>query len=354
MLHVIAEMDRGGAERVVLHLAVAAKRRGHDVSVASSGGSWESECVRLGISHHRIPIESRSLLRLVLAAWYLRQVVRTARYDVLHSHNVRASLATRLAVVGIGGCRRLTTLHGVAPDDRVWAARILRRCAPLVVGCSPAVTKSLIAGGFPAVRTRTITNGAELEPAGVDRTRRMARMLGLGHGPVIVGIGRLVVQKNWPLLIKAAGMIPDIDGLELVVVGAGPLLDDLRAEADRVGGRVRFVGPVDDVAAVLRNATCMVSSSSSEGLPMVHLEAASLGRPIVATSVDGVADAFSAGGAVLVPPGDASALAQALTQVVTDPSLQCSLGIQAKRLSKGWTVASMVTAYMALYDGCMT
>lgn len=350
VLHVIAQMDRGGAERIVLQLALAAKTQGRDVTIVSGGGAWESECLKYGVEHHRIPIERRSPLRLGLAAWHLRRIVRSSQCQVIHAHNVRASVATRLAVIGIGNSRRLTTLHGVAPRDRVWTARILRQCAPLVVGCSAAVTRGLIEGGFPAARTRTIPNGAELASADPERTERMARKLGLASGPIVVGIGRLVAQKNWSLLIEAAAMLPKFDGLDVVVVGTGPLLHELEHGASRAGGRVRFVGPVDDVAALLANATCMVSSSSWEGLPMVHLEAASLGVPIVTTSVDGVADVFPPGTAFVVPPGDPNALALALTAVITTTSLQVSLGSEARLLSTKWTVASMTTAYLALYD----
>ena len=181
----------------------------------------------------------------------------------------------------------MPTLHGLAPGDYGAASRVLRLIGGRVIACAPSVARSLQEAGFPGDRIDVITNGAALQPAGPQRQAELRVALGLGPGPVVVGIGRLVTQKNWPAFIEAAGHLP---GPSYVVAGEGPLRQELVDLATASGGRVRFVGLVDDVAALVGLASCVVSTSSWEGLPLTLLEALSLGAPVVATAVDGVTD----------------------------------------------------------------
>ena len=102
-----------------------------------------------------------------------------------------------------------------------------------------------------------------------------------------MGIGRLAEQKNWPVFIEAAGRL---NGPCFAIAGEGPLRQQLVGLASRRGSPVRFLGVVDDIPALVGIASCVVSTSTWEGLPLALLEALSLGAPVVATAVDGITD----------------------------------------------------------------
>jgi glycosyltransferase involved in cell wall biosynthesis len=168
---------------------------------------------------------------------------------------------------------------------------------------------------------------------------------------VVVGIGRLVTQKNWPAFIEAADHLP---GPTYVVAGEGPLRQELVDLAKAARGRVRFVGLVDDVAALVGLASCVVSTSSWEGLPLMLLEALSLGAPVVATAVDGVTDVVPPTAALLVSPGDPLAVAGAISRVLGDHDLACELRREALAAAPSWGPERMLAKYRQAYQAAYT
>jgi glycosyltransferase involved in cell wall biosynthesis len=349
ILHVTPRMDPGGAERIVLQLAADASRMGHRVWVASQAGAWVGRLGEVGARHLPLPLGRRSPASVLASAAGLRRALGRLRPDLVHAHNPRAAAAVRLAGRA-GDHASLCTVHGLAPSDYPAAARVLRRCRCRVVACSPAVAAALEAAGYRAGPLEVVTNGARLAPAPPERVAALRQALGLGPGPVVVGVGRLVDQKDWPTLIEAA---QGLDGASVLVAGEGRLRPRLEALAARAGGRVRFVGHVDDVAALLGLADCVVSASAWEGLPLALLEALSLGRPVVATAVDGVAGLLPPGAALLVGRSDraatARALAGAIRQVLDDPALAARLSAGAAEASQAWSPEAMLAGYRRAY-----
>lgn len=352
ILHVIARMDPGGAERLLLNLIEHGRGR-HEFTVVSGGGSWVDRVVAAGADHVLVPGGGPDSAPPVSAtARVVRRVVRSWDPDVLHTANIRMTAA---ASIGVRSSRRrpvmVTTAHGTAPGQVARAARILRHTAPIVVGCTPAMTKALGDAGFPRRRLRTIANAAALDPAGTERIDAMRAGLGLDDRPLVVGLGRLVPAKNWQLLVEAAAGL-HIATVDVVVAGEGPLRPDLEQQVAATDAPVRFVGYVDDVAALLGAATCVVSTSAHEGLPLALLETLSLGVPVVATAVYGETDRLR--GAVLVPPGDAEAVRHEVQRMVEDHKHRGSLAEQARIGSAAWTPMAMVDAYHELYDALVS
>jgi glycosyltransferase involved in cell wall biosynthesis len=360
---VLPGMAPGGMESMVIQLAADAAARGDSVAVASGPGSWAARLDEAGAVHVALPATTRgTALAMAGAVARLTRCMARLHPNVVHAHNVRA---TALARAALTACRDrsalMPTIHGLPPADYAMAARILRATAPRVIACAPSVSRSLEAAGFPGCRIDVICNGAALESASPERIERMRRALGLGDQPVVVGIGRLAEQKNWPILIDAASMLGgpgmgvgpgSADGPgqpAFVVAGDGPMRDDLTRLANRSGGRVRFVGAVDDVAALIGLASCVVSTSAWEGLPLTLLEALSLGAPVVATAVDGVADLIPPQAAVLVPPGNPAAVSAAIARVLADPPFTADLRRSALDASAAWRPDRMLAAYREAY-----
>ena len=344
----LPSLAAGGMEQLAIRLAADATAHGDTVVVASGPGVWVERVVRAGATHVALPTTSRHAApSMATATARLAQCIRRVQPDVVQSHNVRATLLARVALVTARHRAALMpTLHGLAPSDYRAASRVLRLVGGHVIACAPSVARSLKGAGFPGDRIDVITNGAALQPAGPQRQAELRIALGLGPGPVVAGIGRLVTQKNWPTFIEAAGHLP---GPSFVVAGEGPLrgeLVDLAAAAD---GRVRFVGLVDDVAALVGLASCVVSTSSWEGLPLTLLEALSLGAPVVATAVDGVTDVVPPAAALLVAPGDPSAVAVAISRVLGDDHLASDLRREALAAAPQWGPERMLARYRQAY-----
>jgi glycosyltransferase involved in cell wall biosynthesis len=335
-------------EKLVIQLAEYSAGQGDDVAVAAGPGIWEAKVQEVGATLVALPATSRaSVTGTATATAVLARAIAKMRPHVVHTHNVRASVLARLALVAARRRAALVaTLHGLAPADYGLAGQILRRVAPRVIACAPSVARSLAASGFPAGRIDIITNSASLRPAGAKRQEELRQLLRLGAGPLAVGIGRLTEQKNWPALIAAADLLPE---LSVVVAGEGPLRERLVAQAQRSGDRVRFLGRIDDIAALIGLASCVVSTSIWEGLPLALLEALSLGAPVVATAVDGVNDAFPAGAALLVPPDSPVALSEAIARIVADSQLASDLRRTALAAARAWRPEQMLARYRSAY-----
>lgn len=348
IMHVLPYLGSGGLERLVIQLVADAVAHGDAVTVVSAEGVWVEQVVSAGAVHVPIPsMRSRSTCDTTVAAVRVARCLREMRPDLVHAHNVRATVMARSGLVLAGRRAALMpTLHGLAPSDYPGAARILRRLARRVIACAPSVARSLAAAGFPRERIDVITNGAALRPAGPDRQAALRDSLSLGPGPLVVGIGRLVDQKAWPVLIEAAR---HLDGPAFVVAGVGGLRADLEAHAASAGGRVRFVGHVDDIAALVGLASCVVSTSSWEGLPLALLEALSLGVPVVATAVDSITDLVPAEAALLIPAEDPAAAAVAINRILTDRDLAARLGRAALLAAPQWAPQEMLRRYRAAY-----
>ena len=200
----------GGAEQVVVQLARGLTERGHEVTVSGAGGPLEDEVAALDVERVVLPERGRSPIGAAAAALRLAVALRRLSPDVVHGHNVKASV---LAATGarIASPRRrprlIATFHGVAPGEYRAAARLLR--AVDTVACvSAELLDELRAHQFPESRLRLVHNAigtpAPLSPA---RRAKLDAELGLGDEPVVVAVGRLAEQKNHARLLEAAALL---------------------------------------------------------------------------------------------------------------------------------------------------
>lgn len=350
LLHVLSSpLDPGGMERVVIALCADAVQRGDQTLVASAPGRWVPKLEATGARHVAIPHGGRSLPGIATKARALARLIRADRPDVVHAHNVTATAASRGALIAARAGRSvplLATVQGLEPGDYHRAAPALRFTTKRIVACAPAVARRLARSGVPPARIAVVPNASDLEPVSPARRSSLWDRLELPPAPV-VGVGRLVEQKDWPTVIAAAADLRP--RRPVIVAGDGPLRQDLEKQAARAGAPVRFVGHVEDVAALLGGAACFVSTSRWEGLPLALLEALSLGVPSIATAVDGVADLVPPTAARLVPPGDPAAVAKAVSELLDDADLATRLSNAARVASRSWSEAAMLQRYRDLY-----
>lgn len=269
---------------------------------------------------------------------FLRQL-KERNPALLHAHfALDASIA--LEVAEDLGIPLITTLHGydVTIRDEVLAQslegriylkrreRLWERCAHFFCSCD-YIRGRAIERGFPAEKLETLYSGHNLEKFDLPAVPRQRNL--------IVYVGRLVEKKGCEYLIRAAQIAakscPD---LEIAIIGDGPLRPELEALAQSTGVNCRFLGtllnpaPGDTVLDWLNRARlfCMPSITASdgntEGQPAVFVEAHALGVPAVSFDTAGIGEAVLNGETgLLVPEKDISALANALTRLLTDDLL---------------------------------
>ncbi|MFL6858571.1 MAG: glycosyltransferase [Allosphingosinicella sp.] len=224
----------------------------------------------------------------------------------------------------------------------------LQREGALFVAVSDAIRRAALAQGFPEARTITLRNGVDL-----------ARFLsGTPERGLILHVGRLVEKKGTALLLSAFEKVAARHhGARLVVIGDGPLRFRLQA---RAGPSVAFTGalPPHEVADWLGRASLLAAPSLAapdgdvEGLPTIVLEAAASGVPAVVSDHSGLPEAVADGETgLVVPEGDADALAAALDRLLIDTALRERMGAAARRRAEAeFDAAKQAAALESLYD----
>ncbi len=173
-------------------------------------------------------------------------------------------------------------------------------------------------------------------------------------GPLVGYGGRMELSRGLEHLVAASAIL-DARGTiaEVVIAGEGPLLKRLRA--DTGSSRVRYLGYVDSVPAVLKHLEVAVFPSVGPGVPTALLEAAALGRPIVASRVEGIEELFEHGSEIrLVLPGDPRALAAAIAEMLADPVAARAMGERARlRMVDEYSSAVSIERHLAVYSRFM-
>ena len=195
-----------------------------------------------------------------------------------------------------------------------------------------------------ARRLRVIWNGIDLE--------RFAFRGPQPTGPAVV-VARLTAEKDVQNLLRAVRQVVDVlPQFRLEIAGDGPCraeLERLAAELG-IGDRVRFLGEVRDVPALLARARLFVLPSQTEGISLTILEAMASGLPVVTTKVGGNPEIVESGTGVLVPPRDPAALAHGILRVAGNPDEALFLGRAARRrVETHFDVRKMVAQYAAVY-----
>jgi glycosyltransferase involved in cell wall biosynthesis len=207
-------------------------------------------------------------------------------------------------------------------------------------------------GAFPE-RVFWVPNAVNVSQLPMRRSREhLCSETGLDPGRPIVGaVGRLSPEKGHRVLLQAFGAARQVlQGMQLVIVGDGPEETSLRQQASRLGlsDSVVFMGLRKDGQQIIGALDAMVLPSFSEGMPNVVLEAFAYGTPVVATAVGGVPELVEdARSGWLVPPGNPSRLAQALTEALGDRSVAQQRARRAQEvLNESFTIERQAAAWV--------
>jgi glycosyltransferase involved in cell wall biosynthesis len=359
LLILITELERGGAERVVVHLARHLDRRLVAPSVATihAGGELSDEITKLGV---RVSHLSRRRNITPGSVFALRRLLTVGGFNVIHSHLPAAGLVARLALTYLSPRpAHVYTEHNV-PRGYGLLSRAVNRWplqeADRITAVSHEVRSAwLRSGSRRHLNSEVVWNGVEIPAlSGDSLTRaRVRQELELDERELaLIAVGNLHHRKGHAVLLQAFEKARLGHTSVLLLVGDGPLLAELETMARSlgIGGRVRFLGRRRDVEDLLFASDVFVLPSLAEGLPMALLEAMARGLPCIASAVGGVPEALADGiDGHLVPPGDVDTLAARLASV-EDASTRLQLGDAARlHAMRDFRVEQMVQRYESLY-----
>jgi glycosyltransferase involved in cell wall biosynthesis len=348
--------DVGGPASHAPEVAAGLRSRGHAVEVVTTAAAPPPP------EPYPVRTVSRSLppgLRhLAVAAEVAR---RARRADVVYATSMvgRAALGSLLSrrplVVKLAGdaayerSRRrglyagdLAGFQGHRGGPRVAALRRVRdaalRRAAYVVCPSGFLREIALGWGLDPARVGVVPNASPQPQRPLPAAPPLDR-------PALAFAGRLTAAKSLDVLLEA---VARVDGVSLVIAGDGEERESVAVRAGELGldGRVRLLGalPREEVLALLGAADAVVLSSAWENFPHVLVEALAVGTPVIATRVGGVPEIVEDGvSGLLVPPGDADALAGAVRRYLGDEVLR-------ERLREGARAAGARFAPEALLD----
>lgn len=353
VVYVVARLSVGGPARR-LGLLGSRMHRAFS-SVLLSGvpepheGSLIEEIRESGAAVVEVPGLRRRIAPLddLRALWWLYRFFRRTRPMIVSTHTAKAGALGRLAALAARVPVRVHTFHGhvlvgyFSPLYSAlfkWIERTLARITTRVIAVSPGVEADLRRLGIARDRLSVVLPGFDLDGVTGGTGTGLRSDLEVPAGAPLVGIvGRLVPVKNHRLFLDACRRVrrrrPEA---RFVVVGDGELAADLRQRAHDLDldGSIAFTGWRSDLADLYAALDVVVCCSINEGLPATLVEAGAAGRPVVATAVGGVPDVVTDGvNGLLVPAGDAEALAGAIEAVLADPELAARLGREGRQLA---------------------
>jgi glycosyltransferase involved in cell wall biosynthesis len=352
LARVITRMNIGGPAR---HVTILAARCGPEfIGALLAGepegreGSLGDEAARLGVNVVRVPHMRRSLSPIsdILAFAWLVSYFRRERPAIVATHMAKAGTLGRLAAALAGVPVIVHTFHGHVLDGYfgrlstsffLAVERLLSRLTTQFIAISPEIAADLDRLGIGRGKTTIVRLGLDLEHLTKHDSGRLRGELGIPPDAPLVGIvGRLVPIKALDLFLDAASLtLRDHPDVHFAIVGDGELWDQLHNDVRSRGlaQQVHFTGWRGDLAAVYSDLDLAVCCSRNEGTPVSLIEACAAGLAVIGTQVGGIPDIIAAGvNGLLVPSGDASALAAAVNELIADPPRRRLMGIAGRQM----------------------
>jgi len=361
VLVLIKSLGPGGAERLVEEFARGSRALSIDVEVVSLLD--QKRHLIPNIEAAGVPVRCLGVTRLRDLRWVTGLVheVRRMRPHVIHVHSPALAPFVRVAArLGVFGRRRPAVVYTEHNEWSVyrwqtrWANALTQRLDDTTITVSDGVRDSIRPA---ALRRRAITIRHGINVADVrintGERDRLRRELGISDDEVVVvTVANFRPVKNYPMLLRACKIATQqVEHLRFVVVGQGPGAPEVHAlhDALELGDRMLLLGYRPDATTVMAASDVFTLSSHAEGLPVALMEALALGLPVVATDVGGIAETIDESSGVLVPAGDAEALARALIAVSTDRQHLARLQAGARLLGDRFDARHSMEQLAAIY-----
>jgi glycosyltransferase involved in cell wall biosynthesis len=352
ILLLTSHFNPGGVTTYCLVLCRYLANDGHRMIVASGGGACVKELESLGIKHYQVPINTSSELnpKLFRAYRQLKKIIADENIQVIHAQS-RVTQVLSYFLSRVRPVRRVFTCHGF------FKRRLFRALFPLwgdrVIAISRPVADHLSDDWNVSV------NDIVMVPHGIEpyktRAEKALNTKSRADQILIGTFGRFSSVKGYHILIEAMAHLKQKSlNIKLVLVGQGSEQQSLQRQVRqlRLSDDIRFETKADQFESTLSSLDIFCAPSLQEGLGLSILEAMQRGMPIVASNVGGIPELIKhEETGLLVSPGSALDLANALDRLVSNPELRYRLGKQAKRyVEKSFPLKRMIDETRMVYD----
>ena len=379
VVHIITRLILGGAQENTVSTAIGQHRDPRfDVTVVcgvdeAGEGNMFTEVARAGVRTVVMPSLVREIRPFtdVKALFDLYRFLTRGRYTIVHTHSSKAGIIGRLAAYAAGVPIVVHTLHGLAFHDfqASWNNRLYialeRICAPIshrLISVSDRVTETALARGIGRPdQYVTIHSGIELDLLLSVRDRLSVedakRQVGIPpDAPVVGKIARLFPLKGHEqFFASATEIVQQIPETYFLLVGDGPLRDQLFEDAKRLGlrDRVVMVGrvPPERVPECIQAMDVVVHTSLREGIARVLPQAGAVGKPVVTFDLDGAPEVVQDGvSGYLVAAVDVSGIARRTVELLRAPERRAAFGQAGRIFAKEYfSAGAMVERINAVY-----
>lgn len=358
-IHVSTERGWHGGEEQARLLVQGLAARGHRcVIFARAGGAFAERLECEGFQVLRVAGNGRG----PKALWQARRWLRVLQPDVLHCHDSHALGGAGLAAWRLPIPARVVARRVDFPIRSAWR---YRRLADRVITVSDAVADVCRASGLDSSALRVVHDGVDPCRGRSGDRRRGRESLALSDDqPLLLCVATLTDHKGHTSLLQAMPkVLAQIPEARLVLAGDGELREPLEAQARclKITDAVKFLGYRHDVPDLLQAADLFVMPSHLEGLCSTLIDAMFARVPIVATTAGGIPEVLGCNPAgdlpvaMLVPPRDSTALANAMINALTNlPTLREMADRAELRAEKQFTAQRMVEDTLAVYREVLT
>ncbi len=383
ILRIINRLNIGGPTYNAVYLSRYLQTDYETLLVAGLKDDTEGDSAYIAHDHGISPLYVQHMHRALhplhdwRGYWEIRNIICTHKPDIVHTHAAKAGALGRLAAHHERVPIIIHTFHGHvfhsyfgALKTRLFVAieRYLASLSTAIVAISPG-QKSELADTFnicPPTKIAVVPNGFDLARFTQDNTalrEKFRNHYKIPNDAICIGIiGRLVAVKNHALFLQAFSIAAAQSQVPLraVIIGDGELRTQVEAEAQRLGlttgidgdAQVVFTSWITNIETALPGLDVIALSSLNEGTPVSLVEAQAAGLPVISTDVGGVRDTIQAGETgILVPSGDAVAMAYAMVQLANDADLRKQMGERGRAFAlQQYGYQRLVADMAALYQ----
>ncbi len=305
-------------------------------------------------------------LKDIHALWQLYKLLKTEKYDLVHTHNSKGGFLGRLAAKLAGVPHVIHTVHGFAfHNNETFIRRTLfyflekmvhNWCDAYICISKPLVDLWIKHKLAPKEKITKIYSGIEIsEFASKDKREKIRNELGIKDNEIAIGqVSKLWEGKGHIDIINAVPMIiKKHTNCKFFFIGDGPIRKKLELEIKKrnLEHKIFITGHRNDIPQITSALDIAVLASYYEGMGRVILEAMATGLPVVATSVGGIVDLIdNAQTGILVKPHSPKQLAQAIIKLIKDSNLRTKMGqAGVKKIDKHFSSQTMIKEIDKLY-----